>query len=263
MHSPRVLALLTALLLTACGEGLLDAGDPGEDAEGRDTFATDSDGCAGIPHSLTSASSINGGDTGAFVREMSPAGYRSMSAHLVVPDYATSSKGEQPWIYYGLGDGRSDTEAGLSFQRGNSQLPHRWLPYLRKGSRFVYGTRAILPGTRIFMKAYYGDGAVHLQIDNEVAGSIEVSLDTSSLRARRVVGLATPFAFTGKNLTSDGLRGVLFEETQMIHVNGAVKSLRDVSRYFSKSGLWYGSVCWPGSHVQYRREGAVDRISLF
>jgi len=82
----------------------------------------------------------------------------------------------------------SDTEAGLSFQRGNSQLPHRWLPYLRKGSRFVYGTRAILPGTRIFMKAYYGDGAVHLQIDNEVAGSIEVSLDTSSLRARRVPG---------------------------------------------------------------------------
>jgi hypothetical protein len=248
-------SLLVAVSLSACGEGVLSLGDP-DDLEARTALANGDDGCAGIPHGAgLTASAIDGGDTGAFVREITPTGFRSISAHVVPPDYQTSSKGEQPWIYYGLSDGSHDTEAGLSFQRGNAQLPHRWLPYLRRGSQFVYGDRTILPGTRVFMKAYYKAGAVYLQIDGEVVGSIAVQL-SSSLHARRVVGIATPFRFDGHDLQSSGLQGVIFDETQMIHVDGSVHALHSVERQ-------RGSVCWPGAVVDYRRVDAQDLISLY
>jgi hypothetical protein len=81
---------------------------------------------------------IDGATTGAFVREMTCAGFQGIRSYLTLPGYSSGCTGDQPWVYYGLSiwNGQRfslDVEAGMAYQKGNgtSSTPERWRPYLR------------------------------------------------------------------------------------------------------------------------------------
>jgi len=263
----RVAPCVLIVLLVGCGDpALLGVPDDADDMLQR-ASASSTDGCSGIISLTTlSASSVLAGKSGAFVREMTGPGYASISGYVTPPDYATSSSDEQPWVYFGVGDGHTDIEAGLAFQHGDATKPRRWRPFIRKGSRFVYADEAhsVFPGTRVWIKAYYRDGEVALMVNGPRLVSVAAWLDPAAVRLRRIVAIATPFAFNGSNLASGGLADVVFEETKAVRRDGQVLSLRSIPRSFwQQGGVYHGSVCWPASRIRYRRDDMTDRISVY
>lgn len=108
----------------------------------------------------------NGGNTGAFLRETTPAGYGCILTRVTVPDYTADPEAMgNPWIYFGFGDEAGiDMEVGLAFQRGDGTQakPRRYRPYMRKGSTFWFASESetVLPGQSTDLRARLVEGKI-------------------------------------------------------------------------------------------------------
>ena len=215
-----------------------------------------------------SATQIHGGQSGAFVREMTCPRYTGIASYLTPPDYQTSDLNEQPWIYYGFSDGYADAEAGLSFQGGDGDaLLPRWRPYLNVNGTYLYASESfsVSPDTRIWLKAAYSDGLLSLWLNSDRILEAAVTLDPEQTRVRRVTAIATPYAFDGRNIDSPGLKEVFWEST-LLSRDGGTSYLPFDSEPLSawrEGGIWYGSVYWPSDHISYDEKGESDTISIF
>lgn len=175
-----------------------------------------------------SCSGVSGGDTGALVRETTPAGFSAITAVWgPMPDFDPKTPGH-PWIYYGFSnEGRKnlvDLEVGMAFQEGDPKAAdplrryHRWLPYLRSGA-FYYAeqTEQVLPGATFELSACLTpDGLVamkdckvitfvgpHPDGENRVT-AFPLRLAAKDAHIRRVVGLATTEHYDGERLGTLG-----------------------------------------------------------
>ncbi|HEY8079725.1 MAG TPA: hypothetical protein VIF62_36595 [Labilithrix sp.] len=226
---------------------------------------------------VVSASSINGGSTGAMVRETTGAGFRCVTGTWTVPDADPKQAGE-PWIYYGLGDENGvDMEAGMSFQRGDGTAakPHRWLPYLRRGSTFIFGdesTRA-LPGATFELELRLDDGRASLFRDGQRitfvqrssrVDSIAIPLDPASAHVRRVVGQALSTPYHGEDLGRLG--PVVFAHSRLCAADGGQPRFHDEAGWTDvRNGVLYGSVRFPSTRITHVYDANLDedRITLF
>lgn len=223
----------------------------------------------------------NGGNTGAFLRETSPAGYGCILTKLTVPDY-TGDEATQgtPWIYFGFGDeSRLDMEVGLAFQKGNGtpEKPRRYLPYMREGSSFWFAgeEERVLPGATTELRARLVGDKVYLNKDGHavtLASSAGQKIDflrvegltVEASHVRRVVGQATRvMSYAGTRLGTVG--PVVFEDTRVCKADGTevpfVGAVASWSR--STNGVTYGTSVWPSRYVSRSRSGTREEIWLF
>ena len=227
-----------------------------------------------------SAGAINGGSTGAMVRETTGAGFSCIIAKVTVPDYDPSQPGE-PWVYFGIGDeGSIDLEAGLAFQQGDGSAakPHRWLPYVRRRSTFWFGaesTRA-LPGDTFTLAAVLEpEGEVALKKDGErltlvdsagnaVDGVSAEGLSPSRAHVRRVVGNAVSTPYRGERLGTLG--PVVFQDTNVCALDGSLRPFHGRGTWSTfVDGVRYGTVAWPAKATTHDYDAATDTdtITLF
>lgn len=247
-----------------------------------------------------SCAAVNGGTTGAMVRQTTGPGFTRVRATWTLPDFQPSAADpphEQPWVYYGFGDEKDDgvdMEVGFGFQKGvegNADKPHRWLPYMRLGASFFYASEAdrVLPGDRFTFDAWFDDGMVMAAKDgkqlffvsprhashpsdderesrslyghSDIAGVLMPKLQKETTHIRRVVGLAVG-VYDGGRLAHLG--PVVFEQTRAWRSDGVEKSFRDVATWFAKrGGKRYGTVSLPASDVQNDSSAERDSITLF
>ncbi len=225
-----------------------------------------------------SAGHVNGGETGAMVRETTPAGFTRIDGTWTVPDYDPSQKGE-PWIYCGFGDeGSLDMEIGFAFQKGDgsAEKPHRYLPYMRKGKNFSFGdeTTRVLPGDTFVFAAWLDRAGVHASKDGATLtfhgpdGAIDAmpmpALAPSQTHVRRVVGQALATTYHGEALGTLG--PVTFAGTTATAADGTTSPFHRVSTWKQmRHGTLYGSVKLPasGAHHTYDATNDIDVISLF
>ncbi len=256
----RLLVTLSVLLLPcACGA-------PGD--------STPSEG----EEAAIAGGRVNGGETGAMVRETTPAGFTRIEGTWTLPDYDPTQPGE-PWIYCGFGDEAGiDMEVGWAFQRGDGSAakPHRWLPYMRKGKSFVFGdeTTRALPGDRFAFAAWLDGGGVHAAKDGDTltfhgpSGPIDAmpmaGLGRASTHIRRVVGQALATTYHGQRLGTLG--PATFEGSVVTHADGATQRFRNVATWRTvRGGTLYGSVKWPASGAHHTSDfnADTDIIALF
>lgn len=231
--------------------------------------------------SAEEALKYNGGNTGAFLRETTPAGYGCITTTVTVPDY-TGDEATQgtPWIYFGFGDEASlDMEVGLAFQKGNgtAEKPRRYLPYMRRGQSFWFAEESerVLPGKSTKLVARLVGDKVYLNKDgrpismkSSTGDSIDFvrvdGLTVAKSHVRRVVGQATRIMdYKGGRLGTVG--PVFFDDTRVCKSDGAEVAFQgDVASWSERKGqTTYGTSVWPARYVSRVRTGAREEIWLF
>lgn len=223
----------------------------------------------------------NGGNTGAFLRETTPAGYGCILTTLTVPDYTGDEATEgTPWIYFGFGDeAGTDMEVGLAFQKGNgtAEKPRRYLPYMREHSTFYFApeTERVLPGETTELRARLVGDKIYLNKDGRpIAMKSSAGKEIDFLRVdglavekthvRRVVGQATRvMTYRGSKLGRLG--PVVFSDTRVCKADGTeVPFVGDVASWSRTSGgVTYGTSVWPARYVTRERAGTREEIWLF
>lgn len=232
------------------------------------------DAPADEPSSAEEALRYNGGNTGAFLREMTPAGYSCIRTRLTVPDY-TGDEATQgtPWIYFGFGDeARLDMEVGLAFQKGNgtAEKPRRYLPYMRLAQTFYFAPEAerVLPTETTELVARLVGDKVYLRKDDrpitlkssagESITFLRVpGLEASRTHVRRVVGQVTRVMdYRGTRLGTLG--PVVFDGTRVCDSRGdEVPFTGSVASYSrTENGVTHGTSVWPARYVSRTRSGA-------
>ena len=162
-----------------------------------------------------------GGDTGAFLREVTPAGYSCIATTFVLPDYTTTDPARgTPWVYFGFSDDAKglDAEIGFSFQHGDgtASRPRRWLPYIRRGSAFYYAdeAEAVRPGGEVSLLARLSGDTVYVKRDDRaiayhrnaetINGISLAGINAARVHVRRVVGQAVNGRYDGRPLATLG-----------------------------------------------------------
>jgi hypothetical protein len=222
-----------------------------------------------------SPGSINGGSTGAFDREFTPAGYSAISATVTVPAYDAPTDGSdgEPYIYYIFSDdlGSVAMEAGLAFQHGmGTSPPPRWRPYLRgagpgnnNSMQFADETYSIQPGSTVSLSATFDGSTVRLKVGSAIVKSEGLAgLAQSSTHAARVVSNAVSGAYSGGPLGTVG--PVVFSGTTVYPPSGASVSFDSVEGWSTTyGGKLFGTVQFPSSMITITRSGGTDTITLF
>jgi hypothetical protein len=232
---------------------------------------------------------VNGGNTGAMVRDVTPAGYTCIDSSITLPDYnpdpsIPSAQAGEPWIYYGFSDsfGDSDMECGLAFQAGNPSLGlvHRWRPYFKAAGGYYFAPEdpnTVYPGQTVALECTLSGGVVTMRENgapvsfygggnNQAHPSFPLGLSPSAAHVRRVVGNAwdvkTLGAYHGQRMGTVG--PVTYQNTRVCQGNTVVSFRGSVASWQqSSSGFVYGTAHVPGAHVTETHSGSVDVVTLF
>lgn len=212
-----------------------------------------------------------GGDTGAFLREVTPAGYGCIATTFVLPDYSSADPADgTPWVYFGVSDDRGrDAEVGFSFQHGDgtARLPRRWRPYMRRGKSFYYADEAesVRPGEKVSLLARLVRDDVYVKRDGRpmafrgegtnVNGLTLSGIDPARARFRRVIGQAVNGTYDGRRLAPLG--PVVMTDAQVCAPDGKLVDFT----YTAAGGP--GSTMWPVDAVSRKTRQGTDEVWLF
>ena len=242
-------------------------------------------GCADIDEEIVDsdraplATRANGAETGAFLRETTPAGYGCIESTFALPDYREDVRAEgAPWVYFGVSDERgSDAEIGFSFQPGDgsARKPRRWLPYVRRGKTFWFADpdEALLPGdTTSLLVRLVGD-RLHWKSNgrplafrkgDESVWSLQLpGIDPARAHFRRVVGQALSKSYDGRALATLG--PVEMTGTTVCEPGGAVMPFagRHASWSENRRGVVFGTATWPARAASRTNDHGRETVWLF
>jgi hypothetical protein len=223
---------------------------------------------------------VDGGDTGAFLREVTPAGHSCIMSAITLPDYREDVRTRgAPWVYFGFADdaGR-DMEVGFAFQPGDGspEKPRRWRPYMRRGARFWFApeSETVLPGGSTHLLARLSGDKVYVKKDGRplsfVSGDGEridflrvEGLDRARAHVRRVVGQATSWRYGGGALGTLG--PVVFDATRTCDRFGTEVPFRGAAASWTevRGGVRRGTVAWPLWAPTRVRAGDRESVWLF
>jgi hypothetical protein len=219
---------------------------------------------------------INGGTTGAFVREqLNFKGFDGIQAYVTLPFVTYLEVGDCPYVYFGfdwVGD-RGNAEGGFQFIDDQAHpYANTWTIFMRQGDswRWPQNTVSLEQGSThhlLFYADYISADRTDLVI---VLNGIEVVRKESAVRnfeessVKTVIGMAMTRAFDGQNSLSRSM-GARFSNVQVREYGSAeFVDFHSYELYSSwrpdvgPSGMWFGtSVCVP-RYVHFEPDGKVS-----
>ena len=223
-----------------------------------------------------------GGSTGAFERrQLGYGGFDKITSNFTLPTITIPSDpngtkkigSEQSWVYYGFDSASGKAvEGGFAHQTGSS----KWLPFIRVGSQFYYGSTAKYDGNTIndfnmvLKKASTSDTyyTAYLYIGStQTLTAFKTNFTSSDINTMSVKRMTT-IAKDGFDSTSTTPAKAIYTQSK----NQKFDSV-NVRRYYSTSyspwssyseykkwenNMWYGTVDCTSSYV--KRSGSYVSI---